>query len=277
MGANATKVRFKTPLECDSLSFYRNVADYTKDRLKYKIQIEEGVESTTYESYYKKKISFNIGEPLKSLPNGICDEIRNNNGQWELVRRVGKVVLDGTTSYSETSSDSSLSNTMRFIFYPQILRKSGVENLYCDKFAVRNVYALDEEGVLGSAGGNAMYIRLLKSKLETQDVAGFKKWLKVNPTTIYYELETPIITPIEPMEFDVKPLATMTINSEIAPISNHKVVLNRAGQIEQGIELIANLKSRVNELESIYDSNLIATQYKLDNLKLNYELEREED
>ena len=69
----------------------------------------------------------------------------------------------------------------------------------------------------------------------------------------------------------------MIINSEIAPISNHTVVLNRAGQIEQGIQLIADLKSRVNNLESIYDSNLIATQYKLDNLKLNYELEREED
>ena len=79
------------------------------------------------------------------------------------------------------------------------------------------------------------------------------------------------------MEFGVKPLATMTINSDIAPVSNHKVILNRAGQIEQGIELIADLKSRINELENIYDSNLIATQYRIDNLKLNYELEREED
>ena len=35
----------------------------------------------TFEPYYKKKISFNIGEPLRSLPNGVCDEIRNNNGQ----------------------------------------------------------------------------------------------------------------------------------------------------------------------------------------------------
>ena len=36
---------------------------------------------TSYEPYYKKKILFNIGEPLRSLPNGACDEIRNNNGQ----------------------------------------------------------------------------------------------------------------------------------------------------------------------------------------------------
>ena len=120
-------------------------------------------------------------------------------------------------------------------------------------------------------------MRILKTKLKTQDINGFKQWLQQNPTVVYYELAEPIITPIEPLEFEVKPLATMTINSEIAPISNHKVILNRAGQIEQGIQLIADLRNRINTLESIYDSNLIATQYKLDNLKLNYELEREED
>ena len=60
------------------------------------IQLEIDSTSASYEPYYKKKISFNIGEPLRSLPNGVCDEIRNNKGQWELVRRVHKVVLDGS-------------------------------------------------------------------------------------------------------------------------------------------------------------------------------------
>ena len=45
------------------------------------IQFEKSPKQTSYESFYKKKISFNIGEPLRSLPNGVCDEIRNNNGQ----------------------------------------------------------------------------------------------------------------------------------------------------------------------------------------------------
>ena len=120
-------------------------------------------------------------------------------------------------------------------------------------------------------------IRITKTKLSETTPSGIKAWFATNNTNVLYELETPIITPIEPIEFEVKPLATTTINSDIAPVSNHKVILNRAGQIEQGIELIANLKSRINELENIYDSNLIATQYRIDNLKLNYKLEREED
>ena len=59
------------------------------------IQFEKSPKQTSYESFYKKKISFNIEESLRSLPSGVCDEIRNSNGQWELVRRVGKTILDG--------------------------------------------------------------------------------------------------------------------------------------------------------------------------------------
>ena len=68
----------------------------------------------------------------------------------------------------------------------------------------------------------------------------------------------------------------MTIDSEIAPISNHKVVLNRAGQIEQGIIQIAELKKRVDSLETAYNSYLLETQHKLSLLGFEYQLESEE-
>ena len=118
------------------------------------------------------------------------------------------------------------------------------------------------------------WLQVAKNGIET--VEQLKSWLSQNPTTVYYELKNPIITPIEPIEFEVKPLATMTINSEIAPISNHKVVLNRAGQIEQGIVQIAELKKRVDSLETAYDSYLLETQHKLSLLGFEYQLESEE-
>ena len=58
----------------------------------------ERTQFTPYEPYYKKKISFNIGEPLRSLPNGVCDEIKNNNGQWELVRKIGKKIINSNNN-----------------------------------------------------------------------------------------------------------------------------------------------------------------------------------
>ena len=268
-------VSFRTPLECNSLSFYRNVADYTKDRLKYKIQLEENSKSTPYEPYYKKKISFNIEEPLRSLPNGVCDEIRNNNGQWELVRRVGQIVLDGNEK--KIWVNNIRDGRTQFILQDTLLTNPSLSiyqngNAWCDTLPVipndnpiRAIWVYEKNNIV---------IQLPVEIADTIDK--LRAWLSQNPTTVYYELQTPIVTPIDPIEFEVKPLATMTINSEIAPISNHKVVLNRAGQIEQGIVQIAELKSRVDALETAYDSYLLETQHKLSILEFEYELESEE-
>ena len=275
VGAGATKVRFKTPLECDSLSFYRNVADYTKDRLKYKIQIEEGVESTTYESYYKKKISFNIGEPLRSLPNGVCDEIRNNNGQWELVRRVRKTVLDETFDYTlwgNTPSDGYfVCHANSYLQGGNFTFSERPKNVICDKLPVSI-----KTGEFRNMSFFKTNPHITVSSSEANSIPEFKEWIAKNPITLYYELVNPVITQIEPIEFEVKPLATVTINSEITPVSNHTVVLNRAGQIEQGIVEIAELRKRVVDLETVYESHLLETQLKLSLLKLDHELEKEE-
>ena len=255
------------------------------------LQVEEGFVATPYEPYYKKKISFNIEEPLRSLPNGVCDEIRNNKGQWELVRRVHKVVLDGSEIWTRYERWDT-TNTMQFYLdYSTGLPNTLLEYSagYCDRFAYKSYPEFnnkqDRECFIIYGGYKndtnilktfSPQISISKSKLSTLDVNGFKQWLSQNPTTFYYQLETPTITPIEPMEFDVKPLATMTINSDIAPVSNHKVVLNRAGQIEKGIVKIAELKSRVDSLETAYDSYLLETQHKLSILGFEYELESEE-
>ena len=269
-------VSFRTPLECNSLSFYRSVADYTKDRLKYKIQLEENSKSTLYEPYYKKKISFNIEESLRSLPNGTCDEIRNNNGQWELVRRIGKVVftgksIEGWTRQSELDSE----NTERY--FTSFVKPKIFTPIYCDSFrcglageleTITNVYVHNTV--------NRIDLKKLKTDTRWSDVTTLQNFLSKNPMTIYYELETPIITPIEPIKFETLPLGYISINSEIAPISHHKVELNRAGQIEIGIVEIASLKSRVEKLENFYDQYFLETQHKLSILNMDYILESEE-
>lgn len=228
---------------------------------------------TDYIAPYKKKISFNIEESLRSLPNGVCDEIVGD----KLVRRVGKIVFDGSQNINLLSHDSEhVRRWMPFTGKPkpksngkQINTFTSVEGTAKDTTKTNDFLGIDMN--------SNVVVGVQSSKLNTQDTEGFKQWLSKNPITVYYELAEPIITPIEPMKFNISQGAVININSNISPASTHKVILNRAGQIEQGIELIANLKSRINELENIYDSNLIATQYRIDNLKLNYELEREED
>lgn len=250
------------------------------------VQLEMSTVATPYEPYYKKKISFNIGEPLRSLPNGICDEIRNNNGQWELVRKIGKVILDGSEQWRIATGNNN-NNTMYWnvdnIGNAKTYVAPGIiPNLICDKISITSyntAFNMNKDSTMmcltnrNKSTTNSIAIRMLNPN---NHAGVLSEWLSQNPTTVYYELQTPIVTPIDPIEFEVKPLATMTINSEIAPTSNHKVILNRAGQIEQGIIQIAELKSRVDALETAYDSYLLETQHKLSILGFEYELESEE-
>ena len=239
------------------------------------VQLEMSTVATSYEPYYKKKISFNIGEPLRSLPNGVCDEIRNSNGQWELVRRVGKTILDETYDYKLWGNTPSegyfVCHADSYLQGNDFTFSENLKNTICDKLPVST-----KTGQFKNVSFYRTNPHITVLSSEANSVSEFKTWIAKNPITLYYELVTPITTPIEPMEFEVKPLATMTINSEIAPISNHKVVLNRAGQIEQGIVQIAELKSRVDALETAYDSYLLETQHKLSLLGFEYELESEE-
>lgn len=252
---------------------------------------EEGSLKTSYEPYYKKKISFNIGEPLRSLPNGVCDEIRNNKGQWELVRRVHKVVLDGSEIWTRYERWDTTNTIQFYLDYSTGLPNALLEYSagYCDRFAYKSYHEFnnkqDREGFIIYGGYKndtnilktfSPQISISKSKLSTLDVNGFKQWLSQNPTTFYYQLETPTITPIEPIKAYIKTGATITINSEIVPTSYHKVTLNRGEQIEQAIVEIAALKAKVDTLETAYNSYLLETQHKLSLLGFEYQLESEE-
>ena len=241
------------------------------------IQIEEGTKITPYEPYYENHISFNIGAPLMSLPSGVCDEIRNNNGQWELIRRVEKVVIDGT-DYVAQDHPPSQNSTIAFAVKQGTHSNTDNAPILNDKFinVLGDKYWNEDKECLMSASGKHFKFRILRSKLETEDSAGFKKWLSQNPTTVYYEKDAPEIIPIESIKAYIKTGATIAINSEIVPTSYHKVTLNRGEQIEQAIVEIAALKAKIDTLETAYDSCLLETQHKLSLLGFEYQLESEE-
>lgn len=247
-----------------------------------KLQIENNA-PTQYEAYYEKQISFDIDEPLRSLPNGVCDEIRNNNGQWELVRRVHKQILDGdSTKWRVDNGTNETFNDFRHVLSVDGPIGKNTYNGLCDNF--KYIDSINYSGAwIGIKEGICVYnhlhateiiISTLKTKFTNLD--SFKKWLKQNPSSVYFELKTPVITPIKPLEFGFRSLATMNINSKIPPVSKHTVALNRTGQIEQGILKIAELKNRVDELETAYENHIINTQLKLSLLNLDYTLGKEE-
>lgn len=286
--AQRTILTFKTPNQVGSdgklyfkiWSTIYNGSSYTINNFigVANIQLEKG-KPTSFEPYCNENYKFDIKEPLRRLPNGVCDEIRNNNGKWELVRRINKIIIDHTVDFNKEAQHN---NTIRFYSSGNFTTKYKIKTSshgLCDKVPFlhgdsNDVFHCRFDGSFPYA---TLKIWIDKNKLNSEDEQGLKAWLQANPIIVYGELAEPIITPIDPIEFNVSQGTTININSDITPISTHEVILNRSGQVEQGIELIANLRSRIDKLEKTYDSNLIATQYRLNNLKLNYELEREED
>ena len=58
---------------------------------------------------------------------------------------------------------------------------------------------MSQDGDITLAGPTSRYlvIGLLKAKLQTQDVVGFKQWLSENPTTVVYQLAEPVYEEVE--------------------------------------------------------------------------------
>lgn len=232
--------------------------------------------------YYIKHKLIDIKEPLRSLPNGICDEVVNNNGQWQLIRRVGKTTLNGTESDWASVYAFSKTNVFRKLLieakntitsYDVIPDNFIVDKLPIVKYSTYNVTSAQTTSFSSLFNKNTYNATVIYiNKNSSKSLPEFKQWLSQNPITVYYELVTPVIIPIEPLEFSIEPLSTIYINSNIAPSSTHTVILNRSGQIEQGIELIARLKYKVEELEKQYDNQLLNTQLLINTSKLNLQL-----
>lgn len=175
--------------------FSQSNLDKHRTILEADFQIEESTIGTSYEPYkeYKKDIllsELGFDEGLKGLNSTIYDEL--NDIRNVAIKRVEKY---NVTGHETISSGTSLANTCLFHF--NINRKIGINNIISDKFKTKNVFSIDEEGIFGSSSSSTIYVRISKSKLNTQDIEGFKKWLKENPTTIYYELAEPVETPLD--------------------------------------------------------------------------------
>lgn len=145
-----------------------------------------------------------LNEPLKSLPNGVCDEIVGNR----LIRRIGKLVLNGTESwrYSPPSSHSPAHPTGEGFFMinngefiDNVKSDSNLNNGFCNIFSInKNFYYahfynnLQGIGWQNYFGNKYIFIRATE-QFPNNSVEEFKNYLKDNNAILYYELKEPII------------------------------------------------------------------------------------
>lgn len=172
------------------------------------IQLEEvgnGIsQATTYEAYQESLAEALLDEPLRSLPNGVCDEIRLG----QLIRRVGKAVLDNIdiASISDVTSIDDQTGGLYRLYRLNNLKALTTNNAtgYCNRLP-HIQYSDEFKSVLFNCFSNTsvgLYIKLATSNLTSQNIQGLITWLKANPTTVYYELAEPIITDL-PQDFTI--------------------------------------------------------------------------
>lgn len=107
----------------------------------------------------------------------------------------------------------------------------------------------DVEGIYLSFGGN-LHIRINKSKLATPNVAGFKKWLQANPTTVYYQLENPVIEKLNIKdELQTFKDGYLQLNNVITPTTQLEYSTNLPSALSGVVEIQDKILDRVNILE----------------------------
>lgn len=170
------------------------------------IMLYEGAEATSYEPYHEPIITpINLQGNILSKVGDVKDILKiNRNGEVEIKKNIGKVVLDGTENWF---IGTELANTYAFGLI--VDNKTNGAGL-CNSFITKNsgISSIDEEFIQTNHAGKIIYIRINKERLTSKDVRGLKTFLSSQkeagtPVIAYYELATPqIITlpSISPVE-----------------------------------------------------------------------------
>lgn len=109
---------------------------------------------------------------------------KHSDGKYYYHKRSEEVVLNGSESWVFDSTAIHTAVDRYLIPFP---KAQGLSRLFCDNFTILDTTNINVEGVL-IGSDKSIYCNIAKSKLSTQDVAGFKAWLKANPTTVVYQL-----------------------------------------------------------------------------------------
>ena len=158
------------------------------------IMVCKGADVADYIEPKQHKTEILLNEPLRSLPNGVCDEIVGN----KVIRRTDKIVIDGTKRFNYSILEDN--NIVRFwssrdnLGIPKIKSGSVVKCNILQNVPYGTLELRRDEGigVKQSSGSIDIGINLSKERNVFNNI-DFEKWLSENNVIMIYELAEPII------------------------------------------------------------------------------------
>ena len=156
-------------------------------------QIEEGDTATTYEPYKEYTKTFYLNSPLLE-----GDTIEQSGNDIVHVHKYKTVTFDGSDDekwvyWGNNTDNGKLDSSLISFYLPFTNYKDfRTSTIFNNKFLMGNTVwgATTEIMALNADNIMSFQVALLRSKLATQDLAGFKTWLQANPITVAYELAT---------------------------------------------------------------------------------------
>ena len=188
------KVWGEITLPPNTKCYYSAINEKEDNLVRFKnIQIEVGSSKTDYEKNKNYRNNIFIKEPLRD--NDImCEE----NGKIKIVRDMKQYTFTGEEAMELSGSQPQSGNYLRIWIRSNVienLKEYSGTKIICNNFPsdfINN--PVEKEGIYAS---NGIDIQILKSKLSNPTIEGFKAWLKANPTTIVYQLNSREIETVE--------------------------------------------------------------------------------
>ena len=203
---------------------------------------------------------------------------KHNDGKYYYHKRSGEVVLNGSENWSPSSSNGTLTDVVAF-YMNNTLSCITDSLVICDKIPsiIRGVAGVEYDNIYISTTGR-VNINILKSKLSTQDVTGFKAWLQANNITVVYQLaqeEVYECTNLDLITYSGE--TNLIVNSgAIQPKLNLKVLSNVSNVVKLLQEKVSVLENKFIEgLKQVLSGDMMSLAHLLypEDFENNHEIQ----
>ena len=230
----------------------------------FNVQLEEGTVATPCEPYIEDKLTILSPVQLEKVGD-VADRLIEKDGVWGVEDNSVDILFNETNCTITMSNASDIHPNYAVFDFSVVDNKSYVKTslLFCDKFnhllysADRN--SSDKEGCWI---GNAVFftVKILKSKLESVNADGMKKWLKTNNINLKYLTTNPQFIPLpHDQQIKLRTFANKTNISfltEIEGMIKAQVPKSIGATVNTHTEQISNLNKELDRVKKLEESTV---------------------
>lgn len=239
-----------------------------------------GYSSKANTSNLNVKIQRENPTALNKLPNGVKDELIINRAtsSAKLIRRVGKIVLDGVKDDYYRKNTNEKGEYVFNVALEGLIKKetSDLESvcIYCDKLPVvgmRDTWNGRRDGIANASNGQYLQINVNKMIKNVNNTL-LQDWLKQSPITVYYELAEPVVTEISLKGYPyVYKDGSVQLNTEIPHTTKVKYNVNQEHLINGQNETIIRHDKQIDNLYD-YIELYLEEEYRMELFRMQLEL-----